>query len=124
MTRTARSRLGAIGERIAARHLEAAGMTVLARNWRARGEVRGELDLVVRDGDVLVVCEVKTRRRSEAGAPLEAITPRKLAQLRRLAAAFLADTGARAAGIRIDAVGVAWPVEGGRAQVVHVPGIG
>lgn len=99
-------------------------MAVLARNWRARGQVRGELDLVARDGDVLVVCEVKTRRRLAGGSPLEAITPRKLAQVRRLAAAFLAATGARAAGVRIDAVAVCWPPGGGRAEVTHVRGIG
>jgi putative endonuclease len=123
MSSTPRLRLGAIGEHIAARHLEAAGMVVLARNWRARGAARGELDSVARDGEVVVVCEVKARRRATEADPLEAITPRKVAQLRRLAAAFLAESGTRARGVRVDALGVSWPPEGGRARVTHVRGI-
>jgi putative endonuclease len=52
--------LGRYGEQLAAEHLTAAGMTVLARNWRC---AQGELDLVLRDTDGTVVfCEVKTGR--------------------------------------------------------------
>ena len=50
--------LGAYGEQVAARHLTEAGLTVLERNWRCP---LGEIDLVLRDGATLVVCEVKTR---------------------------------------------------------------
>ncbi|MGH2722043.1 MAG: YraN family protein, partial [Actinomycetota bacterium] len=46
------------GEGAAARHLERRGLRILARNWRIR---MGELDLVARDGGVLVFVEVKTR---------------------------------------------------------------
>ena len=64
----AKDALGAYGERVAVAHLVAAGLTVLDRNWRCP---LGEIDIVARDGDVLVVCEVKTRsstwRRSPAG---------------------------------------------------------
>ena len=79
----AKDALGAYGERVAAAHLVAAGMTVLDRNWRCP---IGEIDIVARDGDVLVVCEVKTRRGDGFGHPLEAVTARKAARLRRLAA--------------------------------------
>ena len=54
----AKDGLGAYGEQVAAAHLVASGMTVLERNWRCP---QGEIDIVARDGDVLVVCEVKTR---------------------------------------------------------------
>ncbi len=118
------SSLGAIGEQMAVRHLESEGMSVLARNWRcADGPVRGEIDIVARDGDVVVFCEVKARRGVAAGTPLEAITPRKLAQLRRLAGAWLAREAPAAAAVRIDALGVCWPPGGGRAEVVHIRGI-
>lgn len=117
-------KLGAAGEQVAVRHLEARGMRVLARNWRcSRADVRGELDIVARDGDCLVVCEVKARRGTASGGPLEAITPRKLLQLRRLAAAYLTASGEHAAGVRIDAVGVCWPPGGGTPDVTHVRGI-
>lgn len=119
------SGLGAIGEQMAVRHLERAGMVVLERNWRcAQGDVRGEIDIVARDGAVLVFCEVKARRGTRSGSPLEAVTPRKVARLRRLAGAWLAASAIHVREVRLDAVGVCWPAAGGRAEVLHVRGIG
>ena len=89
------------GERLAARHLTSLGMVVLDRNWRCP---HGEIDLVLRDGDDLVVCEVKTRSTTAYGDPLEAITWEKARRLRRLAAAYLATTTHHLAGTRLDAV--------------------
>ena len=66
-------RLGERGETIAARHLTRCGMVLLDRNWRCDA---GEIDLVLRDGHVLVICEVKTRTSIDYGAPLEAIDRR------------------------------------------------
>lgn len=120
----AAGRLGRIGEAIAARHIAGQGLVVLDRNWRFRlDDLRGELDLVAQDGDVLVVVEVKTRRRPTPAGPLEAITPTKLMRLRRLAAAWLAEDGRRVVGVRIDAVGVHWPEGGGGPVVEHLVGI-
>jgi putative endonuclease len=90
----------------------------------AGGAGWGDLHRLARDGDALVVCEVKTRRRLGSEDALAAVTPQKVAQLRRLAAAFLAATGTRATGLRIDAVAVTWPATGGRARVTHLRGIG
>ena len=67
-----RRALGEYGERLAARYLRDAGFTVLDRNWRC--EV-GEIDLVARLDDCLVVCEVKTRRHEDYGGPAAAVTP-------------------------------------------------
>lgn len=118
-----RARIGRIGERIAVRHLEAAGLDVLTRNWRcAGGEVRGEVDIVAADGSTLVVCEVKTRRRVQAGEPLVAVDGRKARQLRRLAGAWLATDGRRWSSVRVDVVAVSWPPGGGGPDVVHVRG--
>jgi len=118
-----RAQLGRIGERIAVRYLEGAGMVVQARNWRcAAGDVRGELDVVARDGATLVVCEVKTRRGDGAGGALAAVTPEKCRRLRRLGAAYLAATGV-GGDVRFDVVGVTWPSAGGPAVVEHVQGI-
>jgi putative endonuclease len=94
----ARGALGRYGEDVAVRHLVAAGLTVVARNWRCRD---GEVDVVALDGDVLVLCEVKTRRGVGFGTPLDAITPAKAARLRRLACRWLADQ--RAGGIEREA---------------------
>lgn len=123
---TTRAELGRLGEEMAARHLERCGLSVVARNWRPRATgLRGELDLVAVDGMVLVVCEVKTRRGTRAGHPLEALTGHKIARLRRLAGAFLAEAdGLGAQQVRLDAIAVCWPEGGGDPGVDHVEGIG
>jgi putative endonuclease len=111
--------VGDYGERIAQRFLVEQGMRVLSRGWRCR---EGEIDIVAVDGNCLVVCEVKTRRSVLADTPLDAVTPEKLARLRRLAAAWLADHGGGYAEVRIDAVGVLVPRRGG-PRVEHVRGL-
>lgn len=121
MTTTARARqaIGAYGEERAARHLTSLGMVVLERNWRCPA---GEIDIVLRDGATLVVCEVKTRTSAVAGTPHEAVTPDKLDRLRRLGEQWAATRGLRPAGIRVDLVAVLRPRRG--APVVeHVPGL-
>lgn len=95
------------------------GMVVVARNWRCR---HGEIDVVARDGAVLVFCEVKTRRGFGFGTPLEAITEQKRARLRRLASAYLAECGGHRGPVRIDAVGICWGSTG-PLSLVHLPGI-
>jgi putative endonuclease len=112
--------LGAYGERIAARHLTSLGMTVLDRNWRCRF---GEIDLVLRDLDDLVVCEVKARRGAGFGHPLEAVSAGKFERLRRLALCWVEDSGLGRVPIRIDLVGILLPRRG-PAQVEHVIGAG
>lgn len=109
--------VGRYGEDVAERHLVEAGMQVLARNWRCPA---GEIDIVARDGDVLVVCEVKTRRSAAYGAPAEAVTGRKVEKLRELALLWLREhPGARA--VRFDVVSVR-PQRSGPAAVTHLRG--
>ena len=117
---TVRQALGAYGESLAARRLVAQGMVLLERNWRCAA---GEIDLVLRDGAVLVVCEVKTRSSLDFGSPHEAVTPTKLARLRRLAGCWLAAHEMPARDVRIDLVAVLRPRRGA-CVVEHVPGIG
>ncbi|KRF25502.1 MULTISPECIES: YraN family protein [unclassified Phycicoccus] len=114
-----RRALGEYGERLAERYLTDRGLAVVDRNWRC---ARGELDLVARDGDCLVFCEVKTRRTERFGSPVEAVTARKVARLRRLAAAWLQENGEHPAHIRIDVIGILRPAEG-RAVVRHLQGV-
>jgi putative endonuclease len=113
--------LGRFGEAYAARYLvEEHGMVLLDRNWRCDA---GEIDLVLRDGRVLVVCEVKTRSSATFGSPLEAVDDRKAARLRRLAARWLAEHRLRPDDVRIDLVGVLAP-PGRTPHVDHVCGVG
>jgi putative endonuclease len=115
----AKDAVGRYGEDVAARHLTEAGLVVLERNWRCR---EGEIDIVARDGDVLVVCEVKTRRSTAYGSPLEAVTDRKAARQRVLAAKWLAERGVHPRAVRFDVIGVL-AASRGAAAVQHVRGV-
>ncbi len=116
----ARRALGEYGERLAARYLQEHGLEVVERNWRC---VHGEIDLIARDGDCLVFCEVKTRRTERFGAPVEAVDRRKAARLRRLAAAWLQAHEVHPDRIRIDVIGILRPAAG-PAVVRHLEGVG
>lgn len=109
------SRAGRLGERaetLAAEIYERRGWTVVARNWRPSGlDLRGELDLVARKGEILAVVEVKAlRRRGPAGGPREAVTPDKIRRLARLADALRVSLPElRGLYVRFDVVAVLWP---------------
>jgi putative endonuclease len=112
--------LGGYGERVAAQRLVAEGMVLVDRNWRCGA---GEIDLVLRDGDVLVFCEVKTRTSTAYGHPVEAVVPAKAERLRQLAVRWVEAHDVRHDGVRIDVVGVLLAGRGA-AQVEHVRGVG
>ncbi|MEZ4218049.1 MAG: YraN family protein [Myxococcota bacterium] len=120
--RDARRALGARGEARAAAHLERRGYRILARNVRAGGV---ELDLVARRGALVVFVEVKTRRGSRHGAPVEAVDAHKQARLARGAAAWLhAERAGLARGCRRARFDVVACVEhaDGHHSIAHWPG--
>jgi len=84
--RAAHLRLGRRGERLACRLLEESGCTILARNWRCRA---GELDIVARKQEMLVIAEVKFRSGSGCGDPAEAVDARKQRKICRVALDYL-----------------------------------
>ncbi|MGY1785853.1 YraN family protein [Geodermatophilus sp. SYSU D00698] len=98
-----RTEIGSRGETIAAAYLTDAGLAVLDRNWRCRD---GELDIVAREGAAIVFCEVKTRRATGFGHPVEAVTAAKQRRLRTLAQRWLAAHDEHAPDLRFDVVGV------------------
>jgi putative endonuclease len=122
MTTTAASRqaLGAYGETLAARLLtDEQGMVLLDRNWRCS---EGELDLVLRDGDVLVACEVKTRRGQGSGSPHEAVDDVRLERLHRLVWRWADEHDVHPQEARVDLVAVLRPRRGA-AILDHVRGL-
>jgi putative endonuclease len=78
---------GAAFEQRACTELERAGLRLLARNYTTR---HGELDLVMRDGDVVVFVEVRYRVRTGHGDATASITPSKQDKLIRTAQLWLA----------------------------------
>ncbi len=77
--------LGEAYEAMACSHLQSAGLSLLTRNFSTRF---GELDLVMRDRDVLVFVEVRYRARSRFGGGAESITAAKRARLSTAAEQF------------------------------------
>ena len=108
--------LGDRGEAIAARHLEAAGWTILDRNFRMG---RKEIDLVARRGGVVAFVEVKTRGGLGYGHPLEAVTWKKRREIQQVAAAWIERRGGDEDTYRFDAVSVLLSA-GGPPRVDHV----
>ena len=111
----ARRGLGALGERLAVRHLAAAGYQIVARNWRCP---IGELDLVARQGECLVCVEVRTRRGQAFGSPEASITAAKQARLIALAEAYVQATDWPGEW-RIDVVAVEMDQSGRVLRVDH-----
>lgn len=91
---TLRQQRGQDGEDLAARHVEALGYRLVARNWRpslknGSGGMRGEVDIIAWQGKILCFIEVKARSSDQFGAPQEAVTAAKQRQISRLANAYI-----------------------------------
>ena len=99
----ARQKLGRIGERKARRYLCRRGLRVLEQNWRCAG---GELDLLAREGDTLVVVEVRTSRAGFAGGPSYTIGPEKRWRIERLTRRWLLRSTWRPSAVRFDVISV------------------
>ena len=91
------------GESLAAAHLKARGYEILAQNYRA---MRGEIDLVARDGDCIVFVEVKTRRTLKFGLPQAAVTAQKQRQISKVALAYLQTHNLFDAPCRFDVIAI------------------
>jgi putative endonuclease len=98
-----RATLGRRGEARAARHVRRHGLRVIDRNWRCPD---GELDILARDGDLLVVIEVRSARTEFAGGPATTVGPDKQRRLIHLAQRWLLSSRWKPAGVRFDVVGV------------------
>lgn len=107
---------GQLGERIAERWLRKLGWKVIQRRFR---NGHRDIDLVMeRDGTVAFV-EVKARRGTDFGGPLEAVNWSKQRELARSASVWIDRHGRASESYRFDVVGVL--VEGDRVRIRHIP---
>jgi putative endonuclease len=103
-SRSPSRRLGPEAERRVRRHYRLRGYLILDANAWVGGY---ELDLVVRRGGAVVVCEVKARSGTGYGDPLEAVGPEKARRVRQAAEAWLAGRPELAGlDVRLEAVAV------------------
>jgi len=98
--------LGKSGEELAARLAIESGLTIIARNYRCP---KGEMDIIARDGEVLVFIEVRTRRSSYRGWGEESITHHKAQRLQAIASYYVLQQGySNWPCLRFDVVGIRW----------------
>ena len=96
---------GRRGEDLAHRFLRKQGYTIVARNYRlASGDA--EADLIARDGEDLVIVEVKTRATDEYGPPEQAVKPEKRRHLIRVAREYARKTNTPWGHMRFDIVSI------------------
>lgn len=117
---------GAAGERLAEAWLRRErGFRIAARNWRSPRDRRDEVDLVARDGAVLVFVEVKTRGAGALVPGYHAVDARKKRVLARCVRAYLAGLRDKPATIRLDVVEVTMPPAGSTAAptILHFENI-
>ncbi len=111
---------GARGEELAEAFLRRErGYRIIARNWRNPRDRREEIDLVCRDGDVLVFVEVKARDAAALVPGYFAVDRRKKAVLRRACSAYLRGLSVPPHTYRLDIVEVAFPADGGAPELNH-----
>jgi putative endonuclease len=109
--------VGDTGEHLAERALAKRGWRNVERNARTR---YGEIDLVCHDGRGFVFVEVKTRRAGSFVPAVEAVGPRKMGRMIRLAQAWLALRRERAAQWRLAVAALTVGAEGTRISVIDV----
>jgi putative endonuclease len=102
------------GERTAARFLRRRGLRVLLRGY---GTSRGEIDLIAREGDILVFVEVKARRH---GTPAEAVTLEKQRRITLAALHFQRKYNLLEQACRFDIVAIVWPDDRKPPQIEHI----
>lgn len=112
---THNQRLGHLGEEIAARWLTRKGWRIVYRRFR---NGRRDIDLVAKRDELVAFVEVKARKGSEFGDPVEAVHHRKQRELTRSARVWIDRHGRAEESYRFDVVGVL--LDGGRVLVKHV----
>ncbi len=108
-------RLGAWGERLAAKTLRRKGYRIIERNFTCPA---GEMDIIAADGDVLIFVEVKSRSSDAHADPEANITAHKRRQLTRVARYYLSEKNATDLPCRFDVMAIVAPA-GGKPTCEH-----
>ncbi len=109
--------MGNQGEKIARDWLRSQGCKILAKNYS--GPRRGEVDIIARDGKLLLFVEVKTRRAGSKIRGLDAVGLEKQRLIERGANAWLKSLGTRNLPWRFDVIEV-YLEEGEKPRINHV----
>lgn len=97
-----RKKLGQLGENAAVKALQKAGYRIIHRNYLCKS---GEIDIIAEHRNAIVFVEVKTRSPRSWATPESAITPEKMARVRRAAEYYLS-AFRKPSAVRFDVVTV------------------
>jgi putative endonuclease len=95
--------IGLTGEGLALKYLAQKRYTIVETRFRL---LRGEIDIIARDGRTLVFIEVKMRTSESYGRPEESVTPAKQAQIRKVALGYLCARRLGEADCRFDVISI------------------
>lgn len=109
--------LGYRGEQIASEYLASKGYQIIQRNFRAKQY--GEIDIIAQKGDLLIFVEVKTRVGDKFGTPEEAITSRKLHELKKMVDYYFNLQPKLALSPQIDVIAVTLDVDNTLSGLKH-----
>ena len=109
-----RKKLGSWGEEQARKYLENQGFLILDNNYRCK---LGEIDLIAMDGDSLVFIEVKTRRSTAYGFPMEAVGKRKQSKYIQMASIYIKEKAMAQVPFRFDVIEI---MAKGRANGISI----
>ncbi|NMA92311.1 MAG: YraN family protein [Firmicutes bacterium] len=115
-----RRQTGAAGEEQARRFLLRSGYQILQMNYRCRF---GEIDIIAREGPLLVFVEVRTRTGTGFGKAVESLTATKKKRLRRLVRYYLARELGREIPCRVDLVAIDMEGPGRLPRLSHIKGV-
>ena len=111
-----RQTLGKLGEDLACEELQRRGYAIVERRFRTRC---GELDIIARDGDVLVFVEVKARSGRGFGSPFDAVTWQKRQRLSAMAESYLFHKRLNGVACRFDVVSILRSADGHTVELVR-----
>ena len=109
--------IGNAGEIYAANLLQGKGYIILEHSYKTR---LGEIDLIAKDNQTLVFCEVKTRASLKRGHPLEAVNSHKQKQISKVALQYLKQHKLFKNTVRFDAIGLIMDEELNVLECKHI----
>jgi len=108
--------LGKFGEKLACDYLEEKGYAIIEKNFYTRG---GEIDIIAKDGNILVFVEVKTRTSLVFGPPEEAIDFSKQRKLAKTIEFYLLKNNFYNQSYRVDSIAIEIDKERKKAKIRH-----
>lgn len=103
-------------ERAAVRHLKSLGYSILSRNFTCK---MGEIDIVARDRDTIVIVEVRSTEGADLQKPALSVDPAKQARLTRLALYYLQKRRLLKHSARFDVICISWPADQKTPTIQH-----